>query len=68
MGENSVYMEVINKQKTGREVQFQKCITEYQIGAAKVTRAEVDMWIKEAENADRVRGNKEKESAGRFER
>ncbi|PKY55851.1 hypothetical protein RhiirA4_475633 [Rhizophagus irregularis] len=38
----------------------QKCITEYQIGAAKVTRAEVDMWIKEAENADRVRGNKEK--------
>ncbi|CAG8581905.1 16463_t:CDS:2 [Dentiscutata erythropus] len=41
-------VETINKQKTGREVQFQKCVTKYQGGIAKVTNAEVDKWAKES--------------------
>ncbi|CAG8597721.1 3088_t:CDS:2, partial [Acaulospora morrowiae] len=50
----------INNQKASRNVQFQKCVTKYQGGIAKVTIAEVDKWVEEAENADEVRENKKK--------
>ncbi|CAG8707922.1 9632_t:CDS:2, partial [Acaulospora colombiana] len=42
----------INNQKISRDVQFQKCVTKYQGGIAKVTITEVDKWVEEAENAD----------------
>ncbi|CAG8774256.1 16236_t:CDS:2, partial [Racocetra persica] len=45
-------VETINKQKTGREVQFQKCVTKYQGGIAKVTNAEVDKWAEESVNGE----------------
>ncbi|CAG8626613.1 6912_t:CDS:10, partial [Ambispora gerdemannii] len=48
--------EAINKQKTGREVQFQKCVTKYQGGIAKVTNAEVDKWAEESVNVGKEKG------------
>ncbi|CAG8510485.1 3428_t:CDS:2 [Paraglomus occultum] len=48
--------EAINKQKTGREVQFQKCVTKYQRGIAKVTNAEIDKWAEESVNVGKEKG------------
>ncbi|CAG8648275.1 9422_t:CDS:2 [Funneliformis mosseae] len=49
--------EAINKQKTGREVQFQKRITKYQRGIAKVTDAKVDKWAEESVNVGKEKGD-----------
>ncbi|CAG8585583.1 12542_t:CDS:10, partial [Cetraspora pellucida] len=44
------YTKTSTKQKNIREVQFQKTVTKYQKGAAKVTTAEVDKWTNEIVN------------------
>ncbi|CAG8791584.1 11083_t:CDS:2, partial [Cetraspora pellucida] len=45
--QNRNYTKTSTKQKNFHEVQFQKTVTKYQKGAAKVTTAEIDKWTNE---------------------